>query len=178
MCRIAAYENANCIFAQSFSTSVVLILLNDYYLFLNDHLFCFSWIQLWLLSQPVGESQEGGKRGNSSHQAGTLVRSKFWEKSIKNWFFFFKTLGGNNQALWLPCSRWRQPPLKTRSNPHPRRSQVREVGRSDLVPARQLLLGVDLPPSWTASIVLIARWGWCSNCCYSICNLEEFCRTC
>ena len=147
-------------FAQSFSNLAVLVLLNDYYLFLNDHLFCSSWIQLWLLPQPVGESQEGGERGNSRHQTGALVRSKFWEKSIKNWFFFFKTLGGNNQGLWLPCSRWRQPPRKTRSNHHPRRSQAREVGRFDLVPAQQLPCGVDLPRSGTASIVLIARWGW------------------
>ena len=73
---------------------------------------------------------------------------------------FFTNLGGNNQGLWLPCSRWRQPPRKTRNNHHPRRSQAREVGRFDLVPAQQLLLGVDLPRSGTASIVLIARWGW------------------
>ena len=95
---------------------------------------------------------------------------------------FFKTLGGNNQGLWLPCSLWRRPPLKTRNNHHPRRSQVREVGRSDLVPAQQLLHGVDLLRSWTASIVLIARcvwWGSLEIVVYQhIYNLVEFCRTC
>ena len=161
MCRIAAYENENYFFAQSFSNLAVLILLNDYSIFFIDHLFCSSWIQLWLLSQPVGESQEGGEGGNSHNQAGALVRLNFCRISTKRWFF--TNLGGNNQGLWLPCSRWRQPPRKTRNNHHPQRSRVREVGRFDLVPAQQLLLGVDLPRSWTASIVLIARWGWWSS---------------
>ena len=157
MCRIAAYGNTNYNFAPSSSSSFCLIMIVLFFAWLIVCFFLKSTLFIATAGRGVPRRRWRRKLQPSSRNSGEI---KILGEIHKKLIFFFKTLGGNNQGLWLPCSRWRRPPRKTRNNHHLRRNQVREVGRFDLVPAQQLPLGVDLPRSGTASIVLIARWGW------------------